>query len=373
MASLIGALIFLIPPMYFAHIGSDFDVSASSLGSTTTVLLLVGTVTALLSGPLADRLGNRPLLIAGSLAAAAYLLGFALAPGRVWLFPAAALGGIAYAILPNLSAAAAGSIPEEATRRRALSWSSASAALSVVIVSPVLAVVVNMWGWRPAFALAAVLSLGAAWLVRRLLPTASPSASRQGLSEGYGTLLRHWHTRTLFASGVLRAICWFGMLTYLGVFLGEQLDAGALAIAAVYAAGGATFFAGSLLTPRIMRLMLPTRIIALCQMAMALLVVLLFLGSRSVEVALIVIALLGLIGGFSFVTYSTVLIEQTPAGRATTMSLNGVLGSAAATAGGALGGAILAAADYTVLAIVLSLPALCSALVLAWPRRTTGY
>lgn len=372
MTSLIGALIFLIPPMYFTHISSDFQVSASSLGITTTMLLLAGTVTAIVTGPLADRHGNRPLLIAGSFAAALSLLGYSLAPDRLWLFPAAAMGGIAYAILPNLSAAAAGDIPDEISRRSALSWNSGSAALSVVIVSPVMALVVSTAGWRPAFALAAALSLGVAWLVRTQLPDAPVSSNWGGLAAGYGTLLRHRETRTLFASSILRAICWFGMLTYLGVFLGDQLDAGELAVAGVYAAGGSAFFAASLLTPRLMTLLGPATIVAVTQVAMALLVVLLFFGSRSLAAALIVTALLALAGGFSFVAYATMLLEQTPAGRATTMSVNGVLGTAAATAGGALGGAVLAAADYTALAIVLAVPALLSALVCLWPAQTAA-
>ena len=74
---------------------------------------------------------------------------------------------------------------------------------------------------------------------------------------------------------------------------------------------------------------------------MALLVGLLFFGSRSVATALIVTMMVGLAGGFSFVTYATVLVEQTPAGRGTTMSLSGILASGAATIGGALGGLVL--------------------------------
>jgi predicted MFS family arabinose efflux permease len=368
--SLIGALIFLIPPMYFSHISADLKVSASSLGMTTTVLLLAGTIAALITGPLADRFGNRPLLITGSLAATGYFLGYSLAPDRMWLFPAAAVGGVAYAILPNLSAAAAGDMPDETVRRRALGWNSASAALSVVLVSPMLALVVSIAGWRPAFALAAALSAGVALLVRgRMRAARVPSPSRQRFTAGYGTLLRHGQTRALFASNVLRAICWFGMLTYLGVFLGDRFDAGALAIAAVFAAGGLAFFAGSLLTPKVMKLMRPVRIIALSQITMALLILMLFLGSQSAAMALVATAMLGLVGGFSFVTYATMLIEQTPAGRGTTMSINGVVTSAAATAGGALGGAVLATADYLALAIVLSVPALFSAMVVVWPLR----
>lgn len=370
LTSLIGAIIFLIPPMYFTQIATDLEVTTSSLGMTTTVLLLVGTLTAVVTGPLADHHGIRPLLIAGSVAAGGYLLGYSVAPSGTFLLPAAALGGVAYAILPNLSAAAAGAVSQEATRRRALGWNSASAALSVVIVSPVLALVVSIAGWRPAFALAAALSFGVAWLVRTRFCAVPVSASRQGFTAGYGTLLHHRQTCILFASGILRAICWFGMLTYLGAFLGERLNADALAIAAVYAAGGLAFFAGSLFAPRMMKRLRPACIIVATHVGMAVLVNMLFLGSRSLAIALIVTALLGLTGGFSFVTYATMLIEQTPAGRATTMSINAVLVSAAAATGGALGGAVLAAADYTALGFALSVPALCSALVLVWPMRT---
>jgi predicted MFS family arabinose efflux permease len=372
LTSLIGALIFLIPPIYFTQIAADLGVTASSLGVTTTVLLLIGTLTALATGPLADRHGVRPLLVAGSLAAGGYLLGYSLAPSRVFLFPAAALGGVAYAILPNLSTAAAGSVADEAARRRALGWNSASAALSVVIVSPLLALLVSVAGWRPAFAAAALLSLGVAVFVHvRVHPTANPTCEARFFT-GYSTLLRHRQTRLLLTSSILRAICWFGMLTYLGAFLGDEFDAGALAVAAVFAAGGSAFFAGSLLTPRMMKLMPATAILAATQVAMALLVGLLFLGSRSVATALIVTMMVGLAGGFSFVTFATVLVEQTPAGRGTTMSLSGILASGAATIGGALGGAVLAVVDYHALALVLPVPAILSALVLYWPERTTG-
>jgi predicted MFS family arabinose efflux permease len=372
LTSLIGALIFLIPPMYFTQIASDFDVSAASLGVTTTVLLLFGTATALVTGPLADRLGNRPLLIAGSLAAGGYLLGYSLAPSRSFLIPAAALGGIAYAILPNLSAAAAGNRSTEAARRRALGWTSASAALSVVIVSPVLALLVSVAGWRPAFALAAALSLGAGWFVWARLSIVPAPARGQEFIAGYTTLLRHRQSRILFSSSILRAICWFGMLTYLGAFVGDNLNSAPLAIAWVFAAGGLAFFAGSLLAPRLMQRMPPKAILSGAQLAMALFVGVLFFASNSYAAALAVTALLGLAGGFSFVTYATMLIEQTPAGRATTMSLNGVLVSGAATVGGALGGAVLAVADYAALALVLPVFGFVSATVLYWPERSAG-
>jgi predicted MFS family arabinose efflux permease len=372
LASLTGALIFLIPPMYFTQIAADLDVTSSALGMTATVLLLAGTLTALITGPLADRHGTRPLLIAGSLAAGGYLLGFSVSPNLDFLLPAAVLGGVAHAILPNLSTAAAGSITIESARRRALGWTSASAALSVVIISPVLALIVSVAGWRAAFALAAMLSLGAGGLIRSRMRNAFSSTGSQGFIDGYATLLRHRQSRILLASSVLRAICWFGMLTYLGAFVGDRLNAAPLAIAAIFAAGGSTFFAGSLLTPRLMQRIPARTILKVTQLAMALFVAVLFLGSNSCATALIVTALLGLLGGFSFVAFAALLIEQTPVGRSTTVSLNAVLSSGAATIGGALGAAVLTVAGYSTLAL-LSVPAVISVLVLYWPLKQADH
>ncbi len=370
LAALIGSLVFTVPPMFFPQIAADLDVSAASLGVTSTVLLLVGTFVALVAGPIADRLGYRPLLIFGAIAAGGYLLGFGMALDRIWLLPAAALGGVAFAILPNISAAAAGSLPTESSRQRALGWTSAGGAFAVVVGVPLLALLVNVAGWRVAFAAAAIGALSVALILRVQMQSSLVRESGKRSSCGYRSLLRDRHMKKIFISSSFRAISWFGMLTYLGAFLGDRFDAGAGAAAAVYMSGGLAYIAGSLLSSSLSQRLAPISIIGATNLGMAAVVSILFIASGHVLIALTLVALSGLLGGLSWVAMTTILNAQTPVGRATTMSLNGVLGNGAGALGGALGGAVLAFADYQVLGVVLAIPAILAFATIQWPATS---
>ena len=60
-------------------------------------------------------------------------------------------------------------------------------------------------------------------------------------------------------------------------------------------------------------------------MALALLIALLFYGYWTAFAVIVILALMGIVSGLSWASISTLLTGQTPLGQTTTMSLSGVL------------------------------------------------
>ena len=95
---------------------------------------------------------------------------------------------------------------------------------SAIVGVPVLTAVATLTGWRLAFiaaggAVIGAVLVGAAWLPVTRVPRWA--AAIRELLAAYRPP-RHRPTLRLYGVAVLRAICWFGLLTYFGAFLARS-------------------------------------------------------------------------------------------------------------------------------------------------------
>jgi MFS transporter, DHA1 family, inner membrane transport protein len=363
-------LTFFAPPPFFPAMAQDLSVAVPLLGQVVASMLLLSAVAGLVSGPLADVYGCRRFIVLGLVAAAVCLLIFGLAPAFAVLLVAALVGGLGNAAVFGPSYALAGTHFGGATRR-ALGWITAGMACAAIVGVPLLTAIGSRAGWQTAFFIIGIVTLGAAWLAFTWLPRAAPRQERtlrvRDVLAAYEPLLRHGPTLRLYGAAVLRAICWYGLLTYFGAFLGQHLGMTTDRIGIVYMFGGAGYFLGGLVAGGPLGSVAPRKLLVAGNLAMALLVAVAYSAALGTIGTAAIFPLVGFAGALGFVALAAALTAETPAGAATTMTLNASLFNAGAAGGGAIGGLLLALSGYEALAIGAPLFGLASA-ALAWRR-----
>ena len=175
----------------------------------------------------------------------------------------------------------------------------------------------------------------------------------------------------LYAASGLRAACWVGPLAYLGAFLTDDrgLDSDGVAIA--YATAGVGVLLGNLAADRLGRIRLRP-LVAGTTAAQGLFFAAVFALPLDTTTTIAALAPTGFVGAVAFVAVTTLLVEETPAGPATTMVLNGSVFNLGTATGGAAGGVLIALGGYPTLGLALPVVAGAAA-ALAWaPSRSSG-
>lgn len=373
LGAFVTALLFIVPTPFFPEMARDLGVSVPLLGQVMSVMLLISVFLGLIVGPLSDYSGYRRLIVIGLTAAVVCLLAFGLAPVFPVLLLASVAGGMTDSAVLGSSLAIAGAHFTGAAARRAIGWTSAAQSGSAIIGVPVLAAVGAAAGWRTAFvvaalAAAAVVGLALLWLPRDVHRAAEPLRLTHILAP-YPPLLRNGTMRRLYGATVLGAICWYGLLTYLGAFLAEALGLGAGQIGLEYMAAGSGFFMGSLAVGGPLARVSARALVVGGYAATAVLMALAFSARLGPAGSAALIALAAVMMGLEVVAMAALLTAETPSGLGTTMTLSGSLFNLGAAGGGAIGGVLLALSGYQALAIGLPIFGLGAALLSWRPAR----
>jgi predicted MFS family arabinose efflux permease len=373
LGSFVSALPTSAAAPFLPDIATTLDTTVPVVGQVTASMLLLSAMLGLVAGPLADKAGHRRLILVGLVAAAAAELIYGGAPSVRILFAASLFGAIAAATVPGLSLAIASTHFTGLAARRAVGWTVAGLAGSAIIGVPILTTIGDAATWRAAFVASALMTLLVLVLVANWLP---PDDHRNSGAVHIGDMLDSYHrllkdpsVARLYLSCVLRAVCWFGFLTYIGAFLDERLGLSTRNIGLVYMLGGSGYFVGSLIAGGPMG-----RISALSMLASGNAVMALGTGvmlsvqfGRWVTIALV--PLVAFAGAVGWVGLVGLLSEKSPVGSGTTMVLNSSLLNFGAFGGGAVGGALLAIGGYTALALALPVFGLAAAMVIWTFRR----
>jgi MFS family permease len=196
----------------------------ASRGSVSLVFSFAGFLyfaLGVISGPLADRFGARPLAIVGMMLTGLGLMAAGLARSLAEVYAAYSVGvglGVGLAYVP-----AVGAVQRWFVRRRGFASGLAVAGIGVgtLAMPPLATLFVNTWGWRTAYvaigALAIVLGAGMALLIendpraRGLHPDGDPSESARA-AQATGASVREaitsWRFLKLYAACL---ICSFGV------------------------------------------------------------------------------------------------------------------------------------------------------------------
>jgi MFS family permease len=297
-------MIYVLLPIWQAEFALGF-------GALAVVRALYAGMMAVLqipAGRLAERLGGRIVLVAGTLLAA---LGYALAGfsgGLAGLCAALALSGAGSATQHPLASAAV-SRAYGAAARGPLGTYNFAGDLGKAALPALLALLLAVMPWRLALRLMAAIGAIATVAVGALVPAfggvgepAPQSAKREGRG-GFGLLL---------ALGVLDSSVRMGFLTFLPFLLGAkgaELPLVGLALSLVFLGGAAGKFACGWLGARVG--VLPTVLVTEVGTAAAILAVIVL----PLVPALVLLPLLGvMLNGTSSVLYGTVP-ELAPPGR----------------------------------------------------------
>jgi predicted MFS family arabinose efflux permease len=252
----------------------------------------------------------------------------------------------------------------------------AGVAGAVIAGVPVLTTIAGVFGWRSAFVGVAIITASLGILVHRGIGSDERSAqsktSFEGILDAYRPLMRHYPTFALIIASLLASAAIWVMATYLGAFYSERHGYTTQQIGWVYAVPGLTLFIGSLAaggrvgTLPLRPLVVVTRLVAGIAIASVLILPIPALAGIGF------LALQGVASSVGIVATIFLLMRESPAGQAVTISLNTVALSLGSALGSALGGLLLAVGDFNLLGLCALLLSVGSALLVWISGNTAG-
>ena len=190
------------------HLPAYFGTDAETVQQTMMINLLGYAVGQLVHGPLSERFGRRPVMIAGMAAATVFSLACALAWSIEALIVARAFQGLTMCAEAVIALAVIRDLYDGPSGARILALFGMALAVAPA-AGPIIGGFVHVWaGWRANFYLIAALALLVTLLVWRLLPeTATPDRAAlkpRRLLGDYLALLTHLgYMRYALATGAV--------------------------------------------------------------------------------------------------------------------------------------------------------------------------
>lgn len=197
----------------FPDIGAEFGVGTAALAQTLSFYLAAFAGSTLVFGPLADRFGRRPVVIAAILIFTAASLGCLFAPDFTTFLAMRTLQGLA---------ASGGIVIGRAVIRDAYPGAAGQKAMSQVMllfaVAPAIAPIIGGWlhdlaGWRSVFAFLVIYAVAVLAMLLRWLPETLDPAHRQSI---------HPSAVTRLYAGALAHPRFIALVLALGLFFGGQ-------------------------------------------------------------------------------------------------------------------------------------------------------
>lgn len=319
------------------------DVAASLLATPVQVARAnaayggATAVSALLLGPLVDRLGARRVLVAGLGLLAGAMVGSAAATGWLLLAVAQGVAGVAAGlVLPATYAYATVAAPpgrEAETLGRVLTgWS-----VSLVAGVPLSALIAETAGWRASYGLLAVLLLAAsAGFARVREPAAAPAGGRD---RSLLPALRSPGVPALLAVCFAFMTAFYGVYSFMGDHMRQVLGVSSGAAGLVVLAYGLGFGLASL-GDRVVDRVGAGRLFPFVLGALTPVFVLMISGSGSFPAMLALAAAWGFANHFGLNILVLLLGRADPARRGAVLALNSAVSYAGALAGASVFGVL---------------------------------
>jgi DHA1 family inner membrane transport protein len=166
----------MLPTGLLPEMGADLRVSESAVGLLVSVFAFTVVFTSTILTHLLSRFPRHRLLVGLILVIAVGAVGTALAPTYGVLVGARILGGLAHGVFWAICGAYAAHLVPREQVGKALAVSSSGGTLAFVLGVPLGTALGQAVGWRWAFGILAVLMIGGAGLVWRLLPDVGSGA-----------------------------------------------------------------------------------------------------------------------------------------------------------------------------------------------------
>jgi DHA1 family inner membrane transport protein len=310
---------------FLPFMAAEIGVTVALLGQVPGLMMLLATSLGLVIGPLADRYGPRRTVLIGLLAVVTSSLTPGLAATLPILVVAALIGAVGRAaITPVAQAIVARAFVDDTARRRAVSRTQRGGPLAATLGIPLLTASAAAVHWRGAFLLLAGLALATALRLWRLLSQDEAPGRGQvrltSLLAAYRPLVRHRASLTVIVAACLEHAGVWAMWTYYGAFYVQQHAFTTQQIGGVSLAAGLGVLlgqtaAGGRLGGR------PKRLFLIGGLGSGPLIGLSLLLPLSAPAAVALMTAGWLMHGLIMVSTLVLLVDQSPAGRAATLTL----------------------------------------------------
>lgn len=245
----VSSQLLIVAPI-LPRIAEQLDADVSSLASLITAYSLSVGLSALITGPISDRVGRRRILITGT-ATVAIILGLhAFAQSVASLTLLRGLAGAAGGILSGSVASYVGDYFPSERRGWANGWIMSGFAAGQIAGIPLGTILAQQFGFRAPFLAFSLLMVLTFFLILRFVPQPDVERSREPLTpgtmvSGYRALLTR--SATFYATAVYMLM--FASTAMIYVFypawMETELGASATTVALMFALGGvANVFAG---------------------------------------------------------------------------------------------------------------------------------
>lgn len=352
---------------FLSEIARDLDTSVAVLGQALTVTGLLGATFGLIIGPAADRIGYRKLMLFGLAALIVCDLGTAIAPSFPAILLAQLVGGFSAATITPMAYAIIGTRVAGEGRRRAIATIYAASSAGNIIGFPILSTLGDAFSWRWSFVAIAVGAacglLLAAIELPRDRPTERSPLRLATIVAAYRPIIQVDRMRLIFTAQFLRGVAWTGMLTYIGAFATDELDASVRLTGFLWLMISPGFMVGSLLVGGRLRRVNPRAAFAITTVAMGLLIGLMLVTQPAIPLTFALLFAIALFGGIAEVAAAGIVASETPAPQGATMSLHSSILRFGTATGALIGGGLIALGGFGLLGAGLPIVATIGAIV----------
>jgi predicted MFS family arabinose efflux permease len=347
-----SAIVVLAPLV--VEIGRDLGASVSGIGLARSVLAATAVAVSLAIGPLIDRVGVRPLLIAGAALALAGAGATAAAPSLPFFYAGQAVTGAGVACLLSAGFAGVAAFFPQPDAAWAMGYVVGAQSIAWIVGNPVIGLLADSGSWRlsyavPAFMAALALAAG----------LAAPRDEGPGHTEddgtlaGLGAVFRDPSARRWTVAEVVAYSAWTAELTYAGAFYIQSYGVSEAAVGVLLSVGSLVFLAASLNTARVTARFRRRRVIVAAALGMAAMLVPILNLTPSVWFTLGLFAVMAFFASLRSTASSALGLDQLPDRPGAMMGARTAGAQLGYMIGAAAGGAVLALADFGALGFVL--------------------
>jgi predicted MFS family arabinose efflux permease len=344
------------------EIGRDLGASVSAVGLARSVMAGTAVAVSLAIGPTIDRVGVRPLILGGAGLAMAGAGAAAAAPSLPFFYLAQVLTGGGIACLLSAGFAGVAAYFPQSRTAWAMGYVVGAQSIAWIAGNPIIGALAEE-SWRLAYAVPATLA-ALALAAGLAVPRVPPAAPDEGTRAGLGAVFRDASARRWTFAELVAYSAWTAELTYAGAFYIESYGTSEATVGVLLAAGSIVFLVASLNTERLL-VRLPRRTtIAVAALLMGTMLIPVLNVTPSVGFTVGAFCVMAMFAAFRSTGASALGLDQMPSRPGSMMGARTASAQLGYMIGAALGGAVLAIADFGTLGFVLFAGMASSALLI---------
>jgi len=335
------------------EIGRDLGGSVSAVGQARAVLAGVAVAVSLSIGHLIDRVGVRPLILAGAGLGLAGAGATAAAPSLPLFFAAHAITGAGVACLLSAGFAGVAATFSEEDGAWAMGYVVGAQSLAWIVGNPLIGLLADAGGWRLSYVVPAS-ACAVALIAGLTLPRSRPSgAPLGGPREGLLAVMREPSARRWAIAELVAYSAWTAELTYAGAFYVQNYGVDETIVGSLLAVGSVVFLISSLSTERLVSRLPRRPVLVASALGMGVMLVPVLNLSPSVGFTLGLFCVLALFAGVRSTGSSALGLLQLPERPGSMMGARTASAQLGYLIGAVVGGVVLALAGFGALGFVL--------------------